>query len=357
MKSVFLIKTPLQLLNAIEAKHHFNLDAADCVLIIMGDRKSQPQILNLANQVHEWSDVVILNNVNLFFGNPLISGEFLLDSINQSKLFQKSIFYVRRLNRISKYIGMAKYIFVGYTRYVYMTHFINVTPYEKVFFLDDGNGTIELSKQRMQGLARAPDFSIQKKLKLIAKKYIQGVKDKEPESACFFTAYDISVSDNDEIIKNEFKYLRSAVSDLSVTDQAYFVGSPLSEVAIMSQDDYLEQLQKVKNYFGATELVYIAHRRDSKDKLDIIKNELDIKVVLFEYPIEYQLLFIGPRPKILTSFFSAALDSCRLIFGDKLRIIAFKFDVSNSPKREKIESIYESYKPLINDNFIVESNF
>ncbi|MCW9056373.1 MAG: alpha-2,8-polysialyltransferase family protein [Gammaproteobacteria bacterium] len=357
MKSIFLIKTPLQLLNAIEARHHFNLDANDCILIIMGDRKSQPQILNLANKINEWSNVVILNDVNMFFGSPFNNSHNALWNLQQLNVFKKSFFYIRRLNKISRYLGSVKYIFAGYTKYVYMSHFINITPHERLFFLDDGNGTIELAKQRKQGLIAAPDFSVRKKIKLIGKKYIQGIKDKEKESACFFTAYDISINDNDQIVRNDFKYLRSAVNDLPVSDVAYFIGSPLSEVAIMSQEVYLAQLNKVKEYFGNTELVYIAHRRDSSDKLDFIKNDLGIKVVLFDYPIEYQLAFIGPRPKVLASFFSAALDSCRLIFGNKLKIISFKLDMTDSPKREKIESIYASYETSVNDDFIIEADY
>ncbi|MFK5947615.1 MAG: hypothetical protein QM500_02450, partial [Methylococcales bacterium] len=124
-----------------------------------------------------------------------------------------------------------------------------------------------------------------------------------------------------------------------------------------TEDEYLMQLSKVKKYFGLKPLIYIAHRRDSEDKLDVIKTKLGIKVVLFDYPIEYQLAFIGPRPIVLTSFFSAALDSCRLIFGKKLKIISFKLDMENSPKREKVESIYTSYESYINDSFIVESDY
>jgi len=357
MKNIFLIKTPLQLLNAIEARHYFKLGPADCVLIIMGDRKSQPQILNLARHVNKWGKIVVLNDVNMFAGNPLVIGDGLLDRISRQKFLQKSVFYVRRLNRISRYLGKVENIFVGYTRYVYMTHFINSTPHNRVFFLDDGNGTIQLARDRMLGTGNAPASGLLKKIKLFGKKYFQGIRNKEPESACLFTAYDISVGENDQLVRNEFGYLRGLVGDLPVTNEVYFIGSPLNEAAIISQVYYLEQLKKVKKYFHNMDLVYVAHRRDSKEKLDIIRNIPGIKVVLFEYPVEYQLAFIGPRPKVVASFFSAALDSCRLIFGNKLMIIAFRLDLSGSPKRSQIEEIYQSYEQSINENFIVESNY
>ncbi len=99
MKSVFLIKTPLQLLNAIEAKHYFGLSAAECILIIMGDRKSQPQILALSDATDEWDKVVTLNDVNLFSGSPFdLEQASFLGKLLRSKFFKKSFFYVKDID-------------------------------------------------------------------------------------------------------------------------------------------------------------------------------------------------------------------------------------------------------------------
>ncbi|RDH81536.1 MAG: hypothetical protein DIZ80_15780 [endosymbiont of Galathealinum brachiosum] len=358
MKSVFLIKTPLQLLNAIEAKHYFKLSKDDCIVIIMADRKSQPQIQALTESIDEWCDVVSLNEINLFFGSPFLKNiTSIFGKLQQSKYFKRSFFYVPRLNKISRYLGDVEYIVVGYTNYVYMNHFINVTPHRELVFLDDGNGTLDLSEKRKNGFNKNSNIKLSKKIKLYGKRLIQGIKEQEEDKACFFTAYDISVRSTDRVVKNEFNYLRSNVDSLPTIDEAYFIGSPLSEITIITQDEYLTQLSKVKKYFGQKPLIYIAHRRDSAEKLDLIKNKLGIKVVLFDYPIEYQLAFIGPRPIVLASFYSAALDSCRLIFGDELKIISFRLNMENSIIREKVESIYASYEATINDNFIVESDY
>jgi len=358
MKSVFLIKTPLQLLNAVEAKYYFNLDSNDCVLIIMGDRKSQSQILSLANSMDEWGSVIILNNVNLVLGNPLDQSALSsFKSENKSKLFSKSFFYVRRLNRISKYLGNAKYIFIGYARYIYMRHFINITPHEKAFLLDDGHATIQLAKERREDFVPIYDVSIKKKLKLLAKRFFQGIKDKEQDSLCFFTIYDVYPGRNDQVIRNDFTHIRSRLSSLEVTEDIYFLGSPIAEAGILTQDNYLKHLKRVNEYFKDKRLIYIAHRRENPEILKEIASELDVEVMLFDYPIEYQLAMIGPRPKVLASFISSALDSCRLIFGDKLKIISFKFNLEDNMAREKIDSIYESYESIEDENFFVESEY
>jgi hypothetical protein len=355
VKSVFLVKTPLQLLNAVEAKYHFSLNTRDCVLIIMGDRKSQPQILRLADDIHEWGDVLILNRTSLFFGNPMLQteGSALLDRLWLSKLFRKSFFYVRRLNRISRYLGEVEYIFAGYARYIYMRHFINMTPHKEVFLLDDGNGTIQLAKERREQFDSVASLPWRKKIKLLGKRYLQGVKDKEAERLGYFTIYDIQSGPNDFVVKNTFEWIRKSGAARAVEDLVYFIGSPVSETRIMSQPDYLKNIAKVRDYYREREFVYIAHRRESKANLDQISRELNIRVINFDFPLEYQLAVVGPKPKILASFVSSALDSCRLILDDDVRIVAFRMDLKDSPMREEIDSIYDHYASQLGGNFSV----
>lgn len=358
MNNIFLIKTPLQLLNAVEAKHKFNLKSDDCALIIMGDRKSQPQILSLANAMDEWGKVIILNTVNLFYGDPFES-KGCTESDNQptSAFLSKSFFNVRRLNRISKYLGSVENIFIGYARYVYMRHFVNTTPHKKTFLLDDGNATIKLAKERREGLGSPVYHGFLKKLKIFFKRYLQGVKDGSRDSLCFFTVYDVIPGKNDEVIKNDFEYIKSNLGALETTNDVYFLGSPLCEAGIMSQESYLNHIQRVKDFYKNKILIYIAHRRESSESLNKIKQDLNINVVLYDYPIEYQLAMIGPRPAILASFISSALLNCSYIFGEGLDVVAFKMDLEGNPRKDEIESVYDSYVASENMNFHIENGY
>ena len=122
-KSVFLIKSPLQLLNAIEAKYYFGLNSDDCILIIMGDRKSQPQILMLANAVDEWGKVIVLNRVNVFFGDPVGGCDYSFSKKwPGSILFSKSFFNVRRL-RFLRRVNRLSFLLVRlYIRHLDMSN-------------------------------------------------------------------------------------------------------------------------------------------------------------------------------------------------------------------------------------------
>jgi len=358
MKNVFMVKTPLQLINAVEAKHYFKLSLFDCVMIIMGDRKSQHQLLSLAKHMKEWGRVIVLNDVGLYFGNPLDGNKIGFSaSSRKSKLFNKSIFNVRRLNRISKNLGSVEKIFIGYSRYVYMRHFVNVTPHNEVILLDDGNATIKLAKERREGKISELHLSAKKKIKKIAKNILQGVKDDDIDSLCFFTIYDVVAGKNDRIVKNSFSHIKSRIMSSSINDVVYFLGSPLDEAGILDQNIYLRHLIRVKNYFKNTNFIYVAHRREYKKNLDVISKILGVEVVLFDYPIEYQLAMIGPRPKIISSFISSAIDNCRDIFGSELKIISFKLDLTASPRKDELEFIYDNYKSKENSNFFVENEY
>lgn len=360
MKSLFLVKSPLQLLNAVEARHHFGLDVSECILLIMGDRKSYPQMLQLVNASEKWHRVLMLGNINLFASelrDDLIHpGDMVRGTGLFSKMQKSSAFNVWRLNKIASHLGKLKYLFVGDYRNIYMRHFVNKVNSSKTVLLDDGTGTFQIANERSRKTDKMP-VSLKKRLKNSAKRIFQGLMDKEVESLCFFTSYDISVCDGDSIERNDFHYLRSTDHSIDRCDQVYFLGGPVSESKTMPEDEYIEHMKLVKEYFSGEDLVYVAHRRESPEKLSRIQNEIGLTITLFEYPIEYQLALIGPRPKILASFYSSALENCRVIFGDSMSVIAFRLKRSDYPNQTTIDSIYNYYSTKADVNFKLVSLF
>jgi len=355
MKSIFLVKTPLQLLNAVEAKHHYRLITENCIVVLMADRKSQSQLTNLAKGLNEWGCVVALNDISLVAKNPFLDNE--LEKRNL-KILSKSFLYVWRLNKISRYLKEVDYIFVGYARYVYMKHFVNVTRHNKLVLLDDGHATILLAKERndKQKLVRQKQ-QYKHKIKCFLKKSIQGLNDNDYEKLEYFTIYDVITNNKDSVAKHNYLYLRKSLGRSNTSNEVYFVGSPISEIGILSQSDYLKHLKRVKQFYVDYKLVYIAHRRENPLYLEEITRELGIDVVHFEYPIEYQMLAVGPRPRILASFISSALDSCSLIFEDEIEIISFKIELQDCIDKEEIENIYDAYMKNKSPNFSVITEY
>ncbi|MFK5950280.1 MAG: hypothetical protein QM500_16090 [Methylococcales bacterium] len=220
---------------------------------------------------------------------------------------------------------------------------MNITPHNKVVSLDDGNATILLAKERRGHMLSDERIGIKKKSKLFLKKVFQNIKNIEYDKLEFFTIYDITPGDNDSVIRNEFKHLRSGLTSMSISEVVYFIGSPVSESGIMNQYDYLKHLKRVKVYYKDKKMLYVSHRRENKTNLSEISRELGIEVVTFDYPIEYQLSIMKVRPLVMASFVSSALDSCSLIFGDTMNIAAFRLNLDGSPLEDEIDGIYEAY--------------
>jgi hypothetical protein len=358
MKNVFLVKSPLQLLNAIEAKHHFGLKDEDCVLIVMGDKRNQPNMLRLINSRPLWGDVILLHTVGLFLDDPFYNRS---ESSWRGKIwglgiFKKSIFNIRRLNKISKSLGKAGFVFIGFSRDVYMRHFVNSTPHKEVVLLDDGNATLEIAKDRKRNLdTSTKKMPAYRKFKLHVKRFLQGVKDYEVDRLTFFSAYDLDLGKKDSLVKNNFNYIRNESRSVGKDDAVYFIGAPLDEVGLILRDQYIAYLMKVKEYFKNRKIVYVAHHREKKDKLNKLRDVLGFDIVLFDYLIEYQVAVLGPRPAVLASFFSSALENCRLIFGNEMKIISFRIGLEACPTRDRIEPIYDYYMDKMDEDFRVVS--
>lgn len=114
-------------------------------------------------------------------------------------------------------------------------------------------------------------------------------------------------------------------------------------------------LKKVRSYFSDKKIVYVAHHRENKNNLDYLRDKLKYDVIQFEFPFEYQISIIGPRPSVVASFFSSALDNCRLIFDDEIKIVSFRINLEKCPIKDEIESIYDYYKSKENECFQVVS--
>lgn len=355
MKNVFFVKSPLQLLNAIEAKHDFNLGHDDCVLVVVGDKKSYPQMINLVAHYGGWGNIIYLDSVPFFFAEKHISKNNNYKNNNNLSISASSTFFrVRKLNKIAKHFSEIDMLFIGDNYNPLMRHLINSTNHNRVVLLDDGVGAIYMAKIRSNISHFVPEIKFKKRIKLAAKRLFQGLDDSQADSVCFFSAYDLDLPENDSIIKNKYNYLRKECQHIEQSDAVYFLGSPLYEGGLMDKEQYISQVRLVANYFNDREFVYVAHRREGKEKLAQIKDELNVEIRLFDYPIEYQLTMIGPRPSVLASFVSSALENVRLIMGDQLKVVSFRLKEGTYGNQDQVDSIYSYYEENLNDYFQIK---
>ena len=342
--SVFLIKSPLQYLNALEALSAFELNPEQAMLLLMADRKSMPQLQALIRPEQRWGCVVHLADAPLRWSDESLRHV----ETGRSSYFGNPLFAIRKLRNLSRVLTGLKYVVIGDMGNPLMRHFANSARNAVVIVLDDGTATLKYSRERANKATPGALTPTRKKLQLTLKRRLLGLRDDRLPEIVFFSVYEIETRKPDRFVKNLFERLRNTTPTLGATESIYFLGGPLVESGELTEAEYQAQLLTAKTALGDA-VTYVAHRREARDKVQRLCANLGWQSCLFDYPIEYQLAVVGPRPQILASFISSALLNCRLIFGDTLDIRSFKlhpdhFAHHSSEKGRRIEAIYDEYQ-------------
>lgn len=311
----FLVESPLQLLNANEAKYKFNIHSEESVLLVF-DGVSKRNFAQIKQMVRksEWQKVYYFKNT------------------------QKSLsryFNLLYLKKVLKTYEKHDRIFIGEYRSDLMRDFIHKSNSSEYFLIDDGNYSLILHNiiRNEEGIRS----QLTKKRLLLNKLF--GLDDRDLFDIIFFTVYD--EKSKEPFIHNNYELIKSKLKSNNLTNKIYFIGNNTPELNIVSEKVYLKSLSEVKKYYKE-QIYYIPHRRESLEKIERIKNELGFEVLNFDLPIEWAILTSRELPSEVASFFSSALDNCYLIFGHKIKFKAFRMPVS---------VISESRKQLFKLNF------
>ena len=359
-KNVFMVLTPLQILNAIEAKHYFKLEN-NYLVVHMGGSYPPEKIKGMIVE-HDWSGVYYFKLDQYFpstFESALL-GPHISKDVRAYIDYYHMYLNRRKVDKIINALGGAKNLFLGnYIRVFsdcsYMRHFANTLKHDRLFLLDDGTSTIIINEQRKNRLVKRPDVNDAGSYVSLLKRRIRDSliewNDKDADSITFFSAYDIEVLDNDYLIKNEYKHIRECAERTIPSDEVYFLGECMHE-SLMSDDAYLEYVNKVKNYFAHDKLIYFPHPRETVSMTKKINEELGIATKSINVPIEIEICIRGNRPKILAGFISSALQNCRIILND-LKIMAFYISPSDLIDPTHVHLIYDSFESNASDLFTI----
>ena len=337
-------------MNALEACHSFQVPVQQCLLVLMADHKSLPQLLSLIDKTPGWAGILPLVNVGL---NPTVA-DWSNGGHERHAIWGNDAFGIIKLRSLSRSLNKLDYVFLGDLGNVMMRHFANVAEPSEIVALDDGTATLQYAAWRNQNTwGKKKRFS--KVLGLWGKRLLLGVRDRVPDHLTFFSVYDVELPPQDRWAKNSFDDLRSRAADLDAEDRIYFLGGPLVEAKILSEDEYVWHLQKVAGFFAGTKVTYVAHRREHWERVERIGQLLGWDVRLFDFPIEFQLAVVGPRPRTLAAFFSSALENCRTVFGDLLEIYSFRLSADHfaqeSTRGESVRTVYNRYTSLSGEYF------
>ena len=297
MKSLLFIESPIQLINAYEAINKYSIKKYKIIVrfskVIQNDEQIQYVIDKLKIQNIKYITIGI-NNRNI--------KDYL------------QLFYYKYLYKVPQDIDK---IFIGNYDSGFLNLIIKKVTKDKIVLLDDGAKTIDIQ-------AKFTDLN----------------------NYNLFTMYDFKAYKNQEIIKNDFINLQTNLQQLKINqEQILFLGLKLSEIGIVTQEYYVELINKIALFYQGKQIIYISHRGETKTKLDKLKNIKNLEVIQLDYPVELYGLYNEEIPYKVSSFYSTALLTMKNIYG--IEAESFMFDYNNSKYKDSIDNVYDYYKENI----------
>lgn len=285
LKNLFIVGTPLQLLNAIEAVQQFKLENNILVVVHRSLEANRVQMDTLKS-LYDWEKILDI------------------EYSRHSSIFK----YIDLVKHLKKY--SYKYIFISKLEVVPKIVIPNVTK-ERVFLLDDGALTITIyEKQIKTNKINKYNF---KELRFL----FFGLKIKIKDKINLFTYFDLEPVNGISVIKNNLTFLKDSYLKNAEknSDTIYFVGQPIYH--IMGIDNYVGNLEKLIKSSNK-KIVYIPHRGEKKDfllLLSSLKNPL-LTILEIGMPIELYFLQNGIYPSRVISYYSTALTTLDIIYDD-----------------------------------------
>lgn len=297
-KNLFIVRSPLQLLNAIEAKRYFNLSHS--VLVIIHNT-------NTANS----SQMESLITLSLF-------EEIIHVENNRSSKISKFSHQYSLIKKLQK--NDYDHVFTGDYGTINQIILANL-HLNTLYLLDDGTMTLVTHKTKLN-----PNHSIKwdKKIKLLRYKLF-GLKTKHQHTVHLFTGFTLQPHGSEKIVTNNYNFLKTTYLQTAQKDDSlYLLGQPMTEAKYMSDETYIDYLKRIIRHYNKP-IIYIPHRTEIiSENLKALANENFI-LQKNEGPIE--IVFLSKRiyPMHVVSFFSTALFNLKKIF-DATAIEAIKFD-------------------------------
>lgn len=334
-KNLFIVASPLQFLNAMEAMHYFKTSCNILILIYNSslNETDYNQKLNLLD-VNEWEEVIYYD----------------LAQIAKKRRFFEQVKLIKKLKK-----DTYTYLFSGDFGTIQQALMANL-DIENIYLLDDGTASL-VTYEVLKDKHFIEQLTFSKKMKLMRYR-LMNLKYKIEQDINFFTIYNLKPLPHMKVIQHDFRYLKkSRLRACKKSNNIYILGQNLVEVGWITEEKYLQYLEKIiekllKEHSG--KIIYKPHR---SEKITMSYYSLQSEYFLIDQdinkgPIETSLINENIYPSVIVSFFSSALFSLDKIFDDTL-IYSVKIEERDLIKKEKNMAIINSCYAFLENTSVV----
>jgi hypothetical protein len=332
--NLFIVESPFQFLSAIEANNYFK-NVGVFIVKYNGELNNKLQIKKMIELFKVENIIEIETKFSNFDAN--IQLLWLLKKLIKNK---------------KKFIN----IFIGEYRSFHMRKFFDYFPDANSYCLDDGNITIEINNyiklkkdqyyfEGLKGNLKKIIYSIEI---LIMNLYSEPIK----RDINLFTCFDVDLNHSKNSIKHYFEYIKLFNNKNNKNNKnniVYFYGSNLELMGIKLSDE-IKLLKKIKQFYSDKniEIIYLPHRRESKNKINYIENILKLRTKCSTFPAEIEMVINLSKPKHISSLFSSVLMTLPLLNTFE-STICFSFPLVHVKQKyyEELLSLKNEYQKYI----------
>jgi len=318
--SLFLCRSPLQLLNCIEACEHFGLRNSHTILVCAWraerDKHLMQRILDL---YPHWSELY-------FF--PLYPTK------GQLPVMLK-VFRGRR---------HFAHLFYGDSTHLINVFLNKVGHFDTLYMVDDGTATLHHARQiaeRTLHLQRK-NFTYRNPLAswVLAR---LGLSPTFNYRAKLFTIYDIpQPALRGRVVRNPLSFCKSRIGEKPRSEEIWFIGSNIRREVLIRMDDYDDFLEQVHRHIDLSRVVYIPHRKEPDDYLATISRRFGMEIRRLNDILEIELVNAATIPAAFVSFGSSAVDTIDILVHPPITLFRIPDEAVDPIRRESVRGMYQS---------------
>lgn len=330
---VFLVASPLQALNALEAQRTFQTECPVAVLLESLFELSNRQVREILEEAG-WRDFRPIHIEKGRFRKRYTNLPEVMDGLRSLPV-----------NRL----------FLGFYGDIFL-HAAQRVPHRELYLLDDGVATISLNHARMNGgFDGTPTPFLKRVARRALLRVFDGIRVKPIDTLRYFSIYQNLQSNERNIIHPQsMERLRSTFQNASLqrpgaspasggpeacdapdrerasrvaaqNGELWFLGLG-SEQIFKTEDLYLEALQSALRGTASGTIRYIPHRYESSRQVERIRRECHAEILVTNAPIELYLARAGTLPRAVASFVSSALYTIGVLFPNQIELTAYRMD-------------------------------
>ncbi|MDO8331649.1 MAG: hypothetical protein Q7T36_14380 [Fluviicoccus sp.] len=310
---VFVVSSPLQLFNAIEARDRFHSGQPSHLLII-------------------WKKIIDNEQMQALLDDGWASCRWLRHG------GWARAWYAQLLAPWLAAMAGAEVLYLGYPLNV-RAHVANVLSPPRIVLLDDGHATLHLMQ-----LLDDPAYRAIRAPGVVDRLLGRRVGLDYTDRAELFTVYRPDGWPVERMIHNDFRAFRAKAARLPHTGRLLFIGSDLAGNIIPDSATEERLFAAMSAYYAGREVVYSAHRYENVESMRASPALAGIKVIRYPTLLEYALYQEGALPAGISTFCSSAIDTLTDIYGLPAEVLMIPEALLKPEKVEVMRSLYVNYR-------------